>query len=472
MSNHMRDSDAFSWYMERDPLLRSTVVAVAVLDQAPDFAGLRDRLDRATRAIPLFRCRVVEPPFRLATPRWVTVDDVDLDWHLRRAVVPSPGGWPELLAMAATASATAFDPARPLWEFTVVEGLTGGRAALLMKFHHALTDGIGGVELAMQLFDLEADPGPGAATLRDVAAEQAGENATGLAMVWDTVGYEAAKATELARRLPVAAARGGLRLVTSPRGAVVDAGRTVRSYYRMVTPVLSTLSPVMRERHLGRAMDVLDVPLGDLHRAAAAAGGHLNDAFLAGITEGLRRYHEEHGAGVDRLRLTLPISLRRSGDTPGGNKITLVRFVVPTTPDGPVERMRALRATVDAWRLEPSLAHTQGIAATLNLLPSAVVGGMLKHVDFLASNVPGFPMPVYLAGAKVERYYPFGPTIGSSVNVTLMSYDGTCCIGVNCDTAAVRDPELLVRCLREGFDDVLSVAGDHDEVRLPVHEPA
>jgi diacylglycerol O-acyltransferase / wax synthase len=449
----MQDSDAFSWYMERDPLLRSTVVAVAVLERSPDWERLRVAVERASRAIPLFRCRVVEPPLRLATPSWVTVGELDLDWHLRRTVLPPPGGWAELMALASTAASTAFDPARPLWEMTLVEGLDGGRAALLMKLHHALTDGIGGVQLAMELFDLEPEPTADRPSLSDVAA---GEDVGGLGLLWDTVVFDVGRFSSVLRAVPSAAAHGAGRVLRSPRAAALDAARTVRSVARTVAPALSTLSPVMRERHLGRAFAVLDVPLPDLHDAAAAAGGHVNDAFLAGVTEGLRRYHERHGTGVERLRVTLPISLRRPEDPPGGNLITLVRFTVPAGELPAADRMRLLRDEVERWRREPSLGLTQAIAAGLNLMPPGVVGGMLKHVDFLASNVPGFPFAVHLAGARVERYYPFGPTIGAAVNVTLMSYDGTCCVGVNCDTAAVPDPALLLQCLREGFDDVIA----------------
>jgi diacylglycerol O-acyltransferase / wax synthase len=391
---------------------------------------------------------------RLATPRWVAVGDLDLDWHLRRTALAAPGGWAELMAFGATKASTAFDLARPLWEMTLVEGLEGGRAALVMKLHHALTDGVGGMSLALELFDLEAEPATGRPGLADVGGEDVGA----FGLVWDTVAFDAGRMSMLARQVPGAAVSAAGRLLRSPRGAVLDAGRAARSVARAVAPALSTLSPVMRERHLGRAFAVLDLPLDDLRAAARAGEGHLNDAFLAGVTAGLHRYHDAHGTDVERLRVTLPISLRRPDDPPGGNLITLVRLTVPAAALGPAERMRLLREEVARWRAEPSLGFTQAIAAGLNLMPPGVVGGMLKHVDFLASNVPGFPFPVHLAGARVERYYPFGPTIGAAVNVTLMSYDGTCCVGVNCDTAAVVDLALLMTCLQEGFDEVLAIS--------------
>jgi diacylglycerol O-acyltransferase len=114
-----------------------------------------------------------------------------------------------------------------------------------------------------------------------------------------------------------------------------------------------------------------------------------------------------------------------------------------------------------------SLPFTNAIAGTLNLLPRAYIGGMLKHIDFLASNVPGIPVPLYLAGAKIDGFYGFGPTIGAALNVTLMTYCGTCYMGVNVDTGAVPDVDVLMDCLREGFDEVVAVAGGSGHAVLP-----
>jgi diacylglycerol O-acyltransferase len=235
----------------------------------------------------------------------------------------------------------------------------------------------------------------------------------------------------------------------------------------MVAPVTETLSPLMTERHLAWHYDVLEFPLDDIRAAAHAAGATLNDGFLAGIAAGLRDYHERHDASVDELRVTMPVSIRKADDPIGGNRITLMRFKVPVGITDPCERMSETHARCEAVKSERSLHLTNAIAGTLNLLPRGYVGGMLKHVDFLASNVPGIPVPLYLAGARVARFYGFGPTIGAAVNLTLMSYCGTCFVGINVDLGAVPDPDLLLECLREGFDEILAVAGKNGHVVLP-----
>ena len=153
MSGFMRDGDAFAWYMENDPTLRSTVVAVAWLEESPDWDALVAKVDRASRSIPNFRERVCEPPFRLATPRWTVDETFDLTRHLHRVDASVQRGSHPVMTIARKAAIEAFDRSRPLWDFTLVENLAGGRAALVMKLHHSLTDGIGGIQLAMLLFD-------------------------------------------------------------------------------------------------------------------------------------------------------------------------------------------------------------------------------------------------------------------------------------------------------------------------------
>jgi WS/DGAT/MGAT family acyltransferase len=475
MSGFMRDSDAFAWYMESDPTLRSTVVAIAWLERAPEWDALVARIDQTTSMIPSFRQRVCVPPFRLATPRWTADATFDLSRHLHRVdaseVHTSPtvrlSGMDPVMAIAQAAATEGFDRSRPLWDFTLVEHLEGGRAAVVMKVHHSLTDGIGGIQLALLLFDREANPPPPPPIQPDDAI---GANDVAGDLVVLSLARGGKRIVDLMSRATASMLPITRRVVLHPRGAVIDAVEATRSVGRTVAPINDTLSPVMRGRGVGRHLDVLEVQLPDLRRAAGAAGGTVNDGFMAAVTGGLRRYHERHAAPVDRLRVTLPISIRTPDDPIGGNRITLIRFAVAVAEADPASRIRELHRSCEAARDERSLRYTDAIAATLNLLPKQVVGGMLKHVDFVASNIPGFTFPVYLAGARVERNVAFGPTTGTAVNFTLLSHDGTCFVGINIDAAAVGDPEVLVECVREGFEEVLTLAGRHVRVRLPLRD--
>lgn len=455
----MRASDAFTWYMERDPALRSTVVVVDWLDRAPDWDVLVGRIDRISRLMPSLRQRVVESPFRLTVPRWSYDPDFDLNFHLSRIAAPSPGTRDAVLQVARRSAMAAFDLARPLWEVTLVEGIEGGEAALIIKLHHALSDGVGAMRMLAIVADLQREP----ADLGDMPPTPPGEKQDLAGLVAGTLGSMAGQAASLARFTAGATVPALFRSARDPVGQARSAVAMGRSVYRTAAPNSAALSPLMRERAMTRHLATIEVSLDALKKAAKTADGTVNDAFLAAVAGGLHRYHERHDAAVGSLRALMPINLRAGRDADWGNRITLQRLTVPVGEPDPIARMRALHRVSRAARDEPSLSVTGAIAGALNMLPVAYVAGILKHVDFVASNVPGAPVPVYLAGSKITGMFAFGPTIGASVNTTLMSYNGNCDIGVNIDTAAVPDPDVLMACLRESFAEVIAL-GDGDPI--------
>ncbi len=452
LEDHINPVDAFTVTLERDPLLRATIVAVATFDRSPDWDILVDRIDRATRLVPRFRQKLVTVPMGLAPPRWIVDPNFDLSLHLRRVRVHRGGGIAAVLDLARAAALTAFDHDRPLWEFTLVEGLPGKKSALVMKLHHALTDGVGGIEIAAHVVDLTEEPsrlGP------MPAAPAPGEHGL-VDLVTDTLGYHmrrvADAGTEVRRALPHTVRHG----MAHPAAAVSDGVTTALAIARFVRPVTSTSSPIMTERRPLRDVSYFDVPFAELSAAAHRLDATLNDAFLAGIAGGMRRYHERHLALVDHLRVSMPINVREEGDAPGGNRVTIERFELPVGISDPRRRMERIRQICRTLREDRAIPYASAIAGVLNLLPVDVTGGMLKHVDLLASNVPGFPTRVFMGGAALESFHVFGATLGSAANVTLMSYDGTCHIGVSTDSGAVTDPDVFRDSLREGFDEVIA----------------
>ena len=453
-SAYMGASDAFAWYMERDPTLRSTVVAIVWLDRAPEWEVLVGRVDRLSRVMPSVRQHVVEVPFRLATPRWTCDPDFDLLWHLRRIGVPAPHTRQEVLELARWAAMEPFDRDRPLWQLTLAEGMKGGAAALVLKFHHSLSDGVGGMRALAILADLQREP----ADLGEMPPAPPGETLDSLALVTEAANVAALNYACLAWRGTGAAIPALMRFAFDPVGHARAAAAMAGSVYRTAAPSTSTLSAVMRDRATARRLAMIEVALDDLKKAAKSADVTVNNAFLAAVTGGLRRYHKHHGQSVDTLRVVMPINLRAGHDTDWGNKITLLRLIVPAGEQNPVSRMRLLDRVTSAARQEPSLPVTGAIAGALNLLPVGYVGGILKRADFVASNVPGTPVPVYVAGAKVTGFFAFGPTIGTALNTTLFSYAGRCHIGINIDTVAVPDPDLMLACLSEGFAEITDLA--------------
>lgn len=453
----MSSTDAVMWDIERDPILRSTITAVALLDRSPDWDRLRERLRDGAAEIPRLRQRVVVPPLRLGPPRWVADSDFDLDYHLRRVRSPEPGSLRSVLDLAAPIAMDNFDHARPLWEFTLVEGLADGRAALIQKIHHSVTDGVGGIRLALLLLD-ETREGPSA---RPVVELPSADHGLGLSDALDGP----RSAIDAVRHLPGQLGRGIRAAITDPVRTAREAARYAGSLVMVLRPVTRPASTLMVGRSLGRRFEMLDVALADLEAAGHLSGGTVNDAFLAAVIGGLDRYHRAHGASVEELRVTMPVNFRGDDDPLGGNRFAPARFAVPVVAD-PLERMHVLGERARAWRREPALATAGPIAAVLDRLPvvvtTEILGGMLKAIDVVATNVPGVADTVYLAGAEVLREYAFAPPSGAALSVALLSHGGTACIGVVLDTLALPDADGLVRSLAEGFDEVTQVVAQHE----------
>ena len=176
------------------------------------------------------------------------------------------------------------------------------------------------------------------------------------------------------------------------------------------------------------------------------------------MTGALRRYHEKHSVAVGDFHVGMPISLRTEGDAIAGNRVTMMRFDVPVGLADPARRIEEIHHRATRQRDERSLPYMQLIAGALNLLPRWYIGAVLRRVDFVASDVPGIPIPVRLGGAALRMAYGFGPTIGAAVNVTLLTYVDTCALGINVDAGAIPDFDVFHDCLVDGFDEVLALA--------------
>jgi diacylglycerol O-acyltransferase len=452
MAEFLRNSDAFIWSIEADPRLRSTIVSLILLDRSPAWDEVINRFELLSRTVPMFRQRVVPSPPPVP-PRWEFDPDFELAFHLRRVTAPEPATIDTLLEMARRASMADFDRARPLWEATLIEGLADGGAALLCKLNHALTDGIGAVEMAMILFDrTERCAGRTMPTAPEPPANGF------LAEYRDMASYEAGL-TAGAFTASLKAAPGFVaRSIRHPATTLTAICSTAASILRTARPIRRSGSPIMLDRTKSRRLAVHQLPKSELHEVGVVAGGTLNDAFIAGVAGGLRRYHNQRGAAVDDLIVTMPISIRTPTDPVGGNRATLMRFNVPAGVADPTQRIRLIHERTSRQRNEQSLAYTQFIAGALNLAPRWYIGSALRNVDFVASDVPAFPTPVFLAGAKVSMQYAFSPTIGAGLNVTLLSYVDTCALGINVDTGAIPDFDVFYDCLVASFDDILALA--------------
>jgi len=279
----------------------------------------------------------------------------------------------------------------------------------------------------------------------------------------DALGHERRRQIGMARRLPGTVARTARHLAAHPVEAAEGVGTTVRSAYRMLSPATTPLSPIMTRRSLSMHFDTLTAPLADTKTAAKRGGGTLNDAFVTAVARGMRYYHDKHGQTPAALRMGMPVNVRTAATAElAGNQWAPTRFPVPIDIDDPLEHLQIVHRVIAGQRGEPALGLVEPMASVIYRLPTSILAGlfgsMLRGVDFTASNVPGVPVPLYFAGARIVAQFPMGPLSGAAANLTLLSYLDELDIGVNTDNAAVPDPDVLHTCLRAGFDDIATLA--------------
>ncbi len=472
--------DTLLLHGDADPRRRSSIVGLCLLERAPDWPALMATVERAARRVPRLRQRVVSPLLPISRPHWVADPDFELSYHLRHVRIPEPGGRAELMTLAEVAEMTPLDPARPLWELTLVEGLRepdvpGERAALLWKFSHALGDGVGLLKIALALLDLDPQQADEPA-MEQISSRRACRKSRA-ALLRDRLVELPADLTSDAFRAGKWATAAGLRAAADPAQAAGQAVDFARSLGRLVTPPAAAPSPALRARGTKRRLLVHEVPLETLKRAGREAGGTVNDAYLAGVLGAMRRYHERVGTPIDLLPMAVPVYGRPGAPTGlaaageeagGGNHFSAVRFAAPVGERDPAERIRAVHDLVAAGRAEPAHGATDVLARVFARTPALLLAEIARQqgqLDVQASNVSGFPADVFLAGARVDGMFAFGPAPGVAVMFVLLSYRDTCGIGVTLDEAAIAAPALFQRCVTDGFDEVLRLAEPAKSVR-------
>ncbi len=439
--------DALLLKGDADPATRAIMTCALVLSGPPDVDRLTGAFERASNAVPRMRQRVVHP-WSQGRARWVADDGFDVRAHVRRTGAPGDSSLTAVLSMASDSATAPFDPARPLWDATLVTGVADGRAVLLLRLHHAIADGVRALHMMANLLDLEPDPlGGTVATL-----EQTGSR---LQVMRDQLVKRTSEAVTTQQRRARSAAEIMIDMTWRPVGVVSGAASYVRSALRTYTDVAAAPSPVLGARSRARVFAVLELPLGDMREVAKANSATINDVFLTGLLGGMRKYHESHGEPVQDIPLAIPIDLARGDSPTSGNHFSAAVMPGPCELEDPRARLRAVHQLVASRRSEAGVDVPLRLAPLLHQTPSWLAEQALKaysrRVDLQASNIVGPDCAVYLAGTKVERFYAFGPLPGIPAMAVLVSYEGTCTIGFTMDPAAVTDPERFVACTAESF---------------------
>ncbi len=442
------------WAVEKDPALRSDFCNLVILDRRPRDERVRDTMQRALDAIPRLRQRVVGAPLRIVPPEFTDDPTLDLDAHARVVAVPSPGDERALLDLCGALAEQPLDRARPLWEFTLIEGLTGGRAALLQKVHHTITDGVGGLKLSVSMIDFERDP---ESKPPDDAPPASEPLSTPLSVARDAVVDAAQRSLGAVRRTIEGAGRAVAHPSEVPERAS-DAARLLASIQRQALVTDAARSDVMSARSLRRHFEIHEMPFEPLRRAATKLGGSFNDVFVTGLAGALGRYHERAGSLVDELRLAMPISTRTRGDT-STNSFVPARVLVPIQPAHDLQTLFGdVHERLESAKRETAVGAAEGLAGLVSGLPTSLLVAMARTqtrtIDFGASNLRGSPVPLFLAGSHILGSYPMGPRTGCALTVTMMTYCDDVQVGLNIDPAAIVDVAAFMRDVRDAYDEL------------------
>lgn len=445
-----------------------TVLDPTGLDVPFDIHHFRALLAERLGRLALFRKRLKRVPLGLDRPYWVDDTHFELDYHVRESALPAPGGHRELLELVARLHERPLDQSRPLWETYLITGLEEGRVALYTKIHHAMLDGVSGVEVLATLVDLEPGVMPGEAAPHVPEREPSalsllGQAATGFAdrprdawrLTKSLAGYAPAMAFQALPAIRRLAGR------TSPIEAAATPVRAPRTPFN---------GPISGQRRIG----ITQLPLEDLRTIKSAFGVSVNDVVIAASAAAVRQWLLDHGGPVDRPLVTMiPVAL--AGDRTGakGNSVTAMFTPLPVHLDDPVVRLGAAHTATSAAKEHgaavPADLYEGGIAFAPPLVLARAMraffelGGFrqLRSFNTVISNIPGPDLTVYLGGAVVEAVYPVSIIVdGMGLNITLQGLGGNLGVGIVACREAVPDVQQLADTMRAELEVLLSALPD------------
>jgi diacylglycerol O-acyltransferase / wax synthase len=457
--------DAAFLYLET-PSLHMHVSMAAIFDPTTvpsgySFEKLRDLVSARLEQAPIFRRRLVTVPFRLGHPYWVDDPTFDLDYHIRRAAVPAPGGIDELAQFVGDVCSRQLDRTKPLWEMYIVEGLRGGQIGLVTKIHHCTIDGVSGSELLAQLFDLEPDPAPQPPAPAPMVEEHLPSD---LRLVMRSLSARAMRPFGITKL----AWRTGRALLDVRRVRARGPGHAALP---LTAPRTSLNAAITPHRRVGFS----SIPLDDVKNLKRLCDTTVNDVVLAVCTGALRRYLMDRDELPEApLVATVPVSVAPSAENRrGANKVSAMFVSLPCQIDDPIERLQSIKENTKGAKEEHHALGAEVLLdwaehATPNVFSTAArTYTRLKLADrhrpihsLVISNVPGPDFPLYLAGAELVAGFPLGPVMdGAALNVTVMSYRGVLNWGLMACAETVPRVRELAGYIPEALDELLAAAG-------------
>jgi WS/DGAT/MGAT family acyltransferase len=443
---------------------------VAVFEPGP--LGSGEKLYKAlVRAIeprlelmPRYRQKLAFVPLSLDVPVWVEDDDFDISQHVLRAALPAPGGDQELADFIARVFGRQLDRRRPLWELYIVEGLQGGRWALVTKTHHAMVDGISNLELATILLDVDPQA-------RALPAPQppkrgiSGAAPTSLGLLVESLRQRVARPARM-----VSAARA---VAERPRRLAAALRDTAEGLVQMVPAMRAPRGVLNGKTGPSRVYTFSRFPLSDFRTIKAEFGGTINDVVLAAVTGGLRRFMTARGVdlGEESVTALCPVSIRDDSEkTALGNRLAMLLVRLPITEPDAVHRLHVVRETVDRLKARKQAVGADFLLSLAGFAPATlhamVSRASLRQMGFnlVVTNVPGPQFPLYCQGSKLVEAFPIAFLYaGQYASIAIFSYNGQLNFGYLADAKGMGDVDILAAGVEDAVGEMLQAAGDRSE---------
>jgi diacylglycerol O-acyltransferase len=425
-----------------------------------DYETLVDLIEHRISLVPRYRQKVRSIPGHLANPVWVDDSDFDLGYHVRRSALPRPGSDEQLRELAARVQSRALDRNRPLWEMYLVEGLAGGRFAVIHKTHHAMVDGISAVDIAQVILDttpvprqIPEDlwmprPEPGSASLLIDAVTDLIRRPTAVA---DTV------------RIGLADARNVASQVSTAVTGVLSAARIV------ARPAPD--SPLNSAIGSQRRFAVARTELEDYKEVRKYRGGTVNDVVLATVAGAIRGWLLSRGEPVTpstTVRAMVPVSIRGDSDSgQPGNRVSSYLVDLPVGEPNPMVRLSQVSYAMKAHKESGQSVGAEALVAlsgfappTLHALGARAASSFTRRLfNVVITNVPGPQFPMYASGARMLEMFPVIPlAAGQAVSIGLTSYDGGVFFGLNADRDAMHDVDVLGSLIEESLAELIAAS--------------
>ncbi len=449
--------DASFLYLER-PAMHMHVAGVSVFAPRDDgpltYADVQRVVEARIHLAPRLRQRVLRVPFSVGRPLWVDDERFDLDFHLRRSAIPSPGGRLQLERAVGRVLSRPLDPSKPLWELYVFEGLEEGRTAVLLKLHHAMADGISGMLVASALFDTDPDAPLGSGPKEPWVPELA---PTSTELMRDAV-----------EDLVLHPLHAVGRIAEAPARAWEDVSETLSGLGHLVGMGAPPHGPFDVKIGPARRFGTAEVPFETLRAIRHVLGGTINDVVLTAVAGGLHDHLSARGEPTQgrTLRVMVPVSVRsRAEEGDVGNRVAPAFVDIPVGKMTPRSRLKKVRAATTELK-ESGLAMSADSIIGLGAYAPPALHAMAARLvsrgqwfNLVVSNIPAPQLPLYLAGAQLLMNYPSMP-LGENcaLSIACTSLSGMMSFGLTADWDAVKDLDVLGRGIERAVLDLSSAS--------------